>query len=354
MSDSITHVGFIGLGIMGVPIAEHLLDAGYTLTIYARHPEQARSLVNKGAQLVSSPAKVAAASQVTFTMVGGPADVEEIYLGAEGLLSAAPAGSWLIDLTTSAPLLAKELSEAGAAVDVHVFDCPVTGGQTGAQQGTLTLIAGISEAEATPVRPLLNAFSSKIYWFDKAGQGQLAKLCNQVSLAGAMVGMADALALAEQGGLSTNLMLQMVGSGMGATRALQELGPLAADGDYRPGFRSEHMLKDITLALDQAEELGLTLPGAETARTLYDMLCQIGGANLGTQAIGVLYQEEGAAVAAGLDWDRLDIEGTLEDDEHHGHEHCHHGEGHECHHHHHDKDHECGDSCGCHHHHHEG
>lgn len=350
MSTSKPTVGFIGVGIMGGPIAAHLLESGYELVLHARTPERASALVEAGAKLVACPADVSEAADVVFTMAGGPRDVEEIYLGAEGLLAGATPGTWLIDLTTSSPTLAKELAEAAAAADVHAFDCPVTGGDTGAKAGTLTLIAGTTEEAAAPVVDLLNVFSSRIFWFGRPGAGQLAKLCNQVSLASCMVGMADALALAEQGALDVNLMLEMVGSGMGASRALTDLAPRALAGDYKPGFMAEHMLKDITLALDEADEFGLTLPGADTARTLYDMLCQIGGARLGTQTLPVLYQEEAAAVAAGLDWDQLDLEAMSEDAHDHEHEHAH---EHDCGHQHKDgacgcgDDCDCGDDCGC-------
>lgn len=342
MSTSKPTVGFIGLGIMGGPIAAHLLRAGYELVLYARRPEQAAELVSTGARLMECPADVSEVADVVFTMVGGPSDVEEVYLGAEGLLTGATPGTWLVDMTTSSPLLARELAEAAEAADVHAFDCPVTGGDAGAKAGTLTLIAGTTEEAAAPIRELLNVFSSKIFWFGRAGAGQLAKLCNQVSLASCMVGMSDALALAEQGGLDANLMLEMVGSGMGASRALTDLAPRALAGDYKPGFMSEHMLKDITLALDAAEEYGLTLPGADTARTLYDMLCQIGGARLGTQTLPVLYQEEAQAVAAGLDWDKLDLEAMSADAHDHESEHEH-EHGHHCGHHHHHHD----GGCGC-------
>lgn len=323
-------VAFIGTGIMGAPIAGHILDAGYDLVVYNRTKEKTDDLVARGATYASSPAKAAADADIIFTMVGYPSDVEEVYLAGDGLLRAAKKGAWLIDLTTSSPQLARDIHDAAEVEDKHAFDCPVTGGESGAIDGTLTLIAGISEAEAEPVVEVLKTFSSKIFFFDKAGAGQTAKLCNQVSLAGCMVGMADALALAEQGGLDVERMLEMVGSGMGGSRALSSLGPKALEGDYKPGFLVEHFRKDLGLAIEQSEDLEITLPGAETAYTLYDMLTQIGGARMGTQAIRLLYCEQADAVAAGLDWDQLDLSAFEGDGEHEcgcGHNH---GEGHEC------------------------
>ncbi len=340
-------VAFIGTGIMGAPIAGHIMDAGYDLTVYNRTKSKADALVARGAHWAESPAAAAADADVVFTMLGYPTDVEDVYLATNGLVRAAKKGAWLVDLTTSSPQLARDIHDAAEVEDKHAVDCPVTGGESGAIAGTLTLILGSTEADAQPILPVLETFSSKAFYFGGAGKGQTAKLCNQVSLASCMVGMADALALAEQGGLDPRLMLDMVGSGMGSSRALTALGPKALEGDWKPGFLVEHMRKDIRLAIEQSEDLEITLPGAETAFTLYDMLCQIGGERLGTQAISLLYAEEGDAAAVGLDWSLLneDADGdACACGREHGHE-C--GCGHD----HGRDDHECcggyGDSCGC-------
>ena len=340
-------VAFIGTGIMGAPIAGHIMDAGYDLTVYNRTKSKADALVARGAHWAESPAAAAADADVVFTMLGYPTDVEDVCLATNGLVRAAKKGAWLVDLTTSSPQLARDIHDAAEVEDKHAVDCPVTGGESGAIAGTLTLILGSTEADAQPILPVLETFSSKAFYFGGAGKGQTAKLCNQVSLASCMVGMADALALAEQGGLDPRLMLDMVGSGMGSSRALTALGPKALEGDWKPGFLVEHMRKDIRLAIEQSEDLEITLPGAETAFTLYDMLCQIGGERLGTQAISLLYAEESDAAAAGLDWSLLneDADGdACACGREHGHE-C--GCGHD----HGRDDHECcgghGDSCGC-------
>lgn len=340
-------VAFIGTGIMGAPIAGHIMDAGYDLTVYNRTKSKADALVARGAHWAESPAAAAADADVVFTMLGYPTDVEDVYLATNGLVRAAKKGAWLVDLTTSSPQLARDIHDAAEVEDKHAVDCPVTGGESGAIAGTLTLILGSTEADAQPILPVLETFSSKAFYFGGAGKGQTAKLCNQVSLASCMVGMADALALAEQGGLDLRLMLDMVGSGMGSSRALTALGPKALEGDWKPGFLVEHMRKDIRLAIEQSEDLEITLPGAETAFTLYDMLCQIGGERLGAQAISLLYAEEGDAAAVGLDWSLLneDADGdACACGREHGHE-C--GCGHD----HGRDDHECcggyGDSCGC-------
>lgn len=306
------NVAFIGTGIMGAPIAGHLLDAGYNLTVYNRTREKAEGLLARGAAWADSPAEAARHADVVFTMVGYPEDVEEVYLSTNGLIRSARKGAWLIDLTTSSPQLARDIHDAAEVCDKHAFDCPVTGGQKGAQEGTLTLIAGISEKDAAPVRPLLDAFSSQIYWFEQPGAGQLAKLCNQVSLAASLAGAAELIALAEQAGISPKLVSQMVGAGMGGSAQLTRVMPAALEGDYKPGFLAEHLRKDLRLALEAADDLQLTLPATETSLNLVDMLCQVGGERLGTQAVALLYADEATGVAAGLDWGKLDTSGPAE------------------------------------------
>ena len=340
---AIKKVGLVGCGIMGAPIAGHIMDAGYEMAVYTRTRSKAEGLLERGAVWADSPAELAKDCDVVFTMVGWPTDVEEVYLASDGLLSTARPGTYLIDLTTSSPSLAREIHEAAEVSGVHAFDCPVTGGQGGAIAGTLTLIVGADEADIAPVRELLESFSARIYCFGQAGSGQTAKLCNQVSLAGSMLGMAEAIAIAEQGGIDAAKMRDLALSGMGSSRAMDELGAKALDGDWAPGFLNEHFLKDLGLALAQAEDCEMALPGAECAFNLYDMICRTGGAQLGSQAIVLCYRDEAESVAAGLDWSALD--GEDEDcgcDHDHDHDGCCHGHGHGhdgcCHHHDHDAD----------------
>ena len=296
-------VAFIGTGIMGAPIAGHILDAGYPLTVYNRTKARAAGLIGRGAAWADSAAEAVASADIVFTMVGYPKDVEELYLaGDDGIIAASKPGAWLIDLTTSSPELARDIAEAARAAGRRAFDCPVTGGEPGARAGSLTLICGATEEGITPVRDVLETFGEKVYCFGGPGSGQAAKLCNQVALAASMVGMADSLSLAQQCGLDQEKVREMICGGTGASGAMETLAPKSLDGDYKPGFMVEHFIKDLKLALQTAEDKEIALPGADTAFTLYDMLEAIGGAKLGTQAITLLYQEEGEAVAAGLDW----------------------------------------------------
>ncbi|MBR1828845.1 MAG: NAD(P)-dependent oxidoreductase [Atopobiaceae bacterium] len=314
----VKRVALVGTGIMGAAIGGHILDAGYALVVHNRTKEKAQELISRGAAWADTPAEAATEADVVLTMVGYPADVEDVYLGSKGILAAARKGAYLIDLTTSSPQLARELHDAAEVMDLHAFDCPVTGGEEGARAGTLTLIAGADERYVKPVLPVLESFSSKIFYFGHAGAGQSAKLCNQVSLASCMVGWADALALARQSGIDEDLMLDMVSGGMGGSVALTRLAPRAAAGDFKPGFLVEHLRKDLGLALAEAEDLEVTLPGAETSFMLYDTLCQVGGSRMGTQALELLYEDEGTSSAAGLDWSALP---SVADDGHHHHHH---------------------------------
>ena len=321
-------VAFIGTGIMGEPIAHHILDAGYHMVVTNRTKSKADELIAAGAQWADSPAEAARTADVIFTMLGFPDEVEDVYLASDGLLGATKKGAYLIDLTTSSPQLARDIHDAAEIDDKHAFDCPVTGGQQGAQQGSLTLIVGADESSVAPVLSVLETFSNKIFYFGEAGKGQLAKLANQVSLASCMVGYADAMALAQQGGLDVAKTLEMISSGMGGSVALSKLAPRSLKEDYKPGFLSEHLRKDLKLALASSEDLDITLPGAETAYALYDMLCQVGGSHMGTQAITLLYADRKSGEAAGIDWSLLDEEEDQEDSD----EHC---DCHDCHHEHH-------------------
>jgi 3-hydroxyisobutyrate dehydrogenase len=308
----VRRVAFIGTGIMGAPIAGHILDAGYQLVVHNHTRAKAQPLLDRGATWADTPAQAARQADVTFTMVGYPNQVEDVYLGKDGILDAAGKGAWMVDLTTSSPQLAKELHDAADVTDKHFVDCPVTGGQTGAQEGTLTLMVGSTPAKVNPILPVLECFSNSIYYFGEPGSGMTAKLCNQVALAGCMVGYAEALGLAQQSGLDQRELIDLIMHGTGNSGALQSLAPKSVDGDFRPGFMNEHFRKDLALAIRQAEDQELTLPGTRNAFDLYDTLCSVGGSRLGTQAISLMYEDEETCVAAGLDWTLLD--GQPQDD----------------------------------------
>lgn len=295
-------VAFVGTGIMGSAIAGHLLDAGYSLTVHTRTKKRAEDLLSRGARWADTVADAARDADVVFTMVGYPEEVEEVYLSTNGLIRASRKGAWMVDLTTSSPQLARDIHDAAEVMDKHAVDCPVTGGEIGARERLLTLMLGCDQQTAEPILPLLQCFSSRILYFDGAGNGQVAKLCNQVALAANMVGYAEAFAIAEQAGIAPERIRDLVLSGTGASAAMERLAPLSLQGDYRPGFKSEHLRKDLSLALQLGEELGLSLPGTDGTAALFDLLCRAGGLHLGTQAVSLLYQDEASGAAAGLDW----------------------------------------------------
>ena len=308
----IKKVAFIGTGIMGCPMAGHLIDAGYELSVYNHTPEKAQPLVDKGATLAPSAAEAARGADVVFTMVGFPEQVEELYLAKDGLISSVKNGAYLIDMTTSSPQLARDIHELAEVSGVHAFDAPVTGGEDGAKAATLTIFCGADAQAVEPVMGLLKAMGTLVLTFDRAGQGQMAKLANQVALASSMLGLVEALTFAKQGGLDADKVLGALLTGTAASSAMRALGPKILREDYKPGFMVEHFMKDLNLALSTAEDEEVTLPATETAAQLYSMLAEIGGARMGTQALSLVYADEGSCAQAGLDWSVLNID---EDDE---------------------------------------
>ena len=302
----IRKVAFIGTGIMGRPMAAHLMDAGYELTVYNRTAAKAQPLVDAGARLASTPGEAAEGADVVVTMVGLPSDVEDVYLAGDGVIAHARKGAYLIDMTTSSPQLARDIHAAAEVSGLHAFDAPVTGGQAGAEAATLTIFCGASDEEVAPVRPLLEKLGARVLTFGEAGRGQTAKLANQVALAGSMLGMVEGLAFAREGGLDVRKVYEALLTGTAESAALHTMGPKILDDDFTPGFMVQHFVKDLNLALSCAEDEDVTLPATETAVQLYTMLQDIGGGSMGTQALALVYDTEERCARAGLDWTNLD------------------------------------------------
>lgn len=307
-------VAFIGCGTMGAAMAGHLIDAGYELSVYNRTPEKCAPLVERGARLAGGAADAAAGADVVITMVGTPDDVEELYLSRGGILEASEQGAYLIDMTTSSPQLARDISEVAEVSGKHAFDAPVTGGPEGARAGTLTVFCGADEQTLSGVRDVLACMAAKVVCFGGAGKGQLAKLANQTALAGAMVGFAEGLAFAKQAGLDVRQTLDALMGGMAGSKAMEVFGPKVLAGDYAPGFSVQHYLKDIGLIEDAAQSMELTLPGVDTARDLYGVLAAIGAGKLGTQAVALMYEDEQTCAKHGLDWSVLGGSGQAGDE----------------------------------------
>ncbi len=278
-------IGWIGTGVMGVSMARHLMTAGHPLIIHTRTRARAEPLLAAGAQWAESPLAVAERAEIVCSMVGYPEDVEVTHLGPQGTLSAAKAPALLIDFTTSSPALAQRIAERSAALGTHAIDAPVSGGDIGARNATLSIMCGGTEAAFQAARPVLDLLGKTVVLQGPAGSGQHTKMVNQLLIAGTMLGMAEALSYAKKAGLDPETVLQSVGGGAAASWSLTNLAPRILKSDFAPGFFIEHFLKDLRIALDEARALGLDLPCATAAERTYRALAEAGYARAGTQAI---------------------------------------------------------------------
>ena len=278
-------IGWIGTGVMGVSMAKHLMAADHPLVIHTRTRARAEPLLAAGAQWAESPLAVAERAEIVCSMVGYPEDVEVTHLGPQGTLSAAKAPALLIDFTTSSPALAQRIAERGAALGTQAIDAPVSGGDIGARNATLSIMCGGTEAAFQAARPVLDLVGKTVVLQGPAGAGQHTKMVNQLLIAGTMLGMAEALSYAKKAGLNPETVLQSVGGGAAASWSLTNLAPRILKSDFAPGFFIEHFLKDLRIALDEARALGLDLPCATAAERTYRALAEAGYARAGTQAI---------------------------------------------------------------------
>ena len=278
-------IGWIGTGVMGVSMARHLMTAGHPLIIHTRTRARAEPLLAAGAQWADSPLAVAERAEIVCSMVGYPEDVEVTHLGPQGTLSAAKAPALLIDFTTSSPALAQRIAERSAALGTQAIDAPVSGGDIGARNATLSIMCGGTEAAFQAARPVLDLVGKTVVLQGPAGAGQHTKMVNQLLIAGTMLGMAEALSYAKKAGLNPETVLQSVGGGAAASWSLTNLAPRILKSDFAPGFFIEHFLKDLRIALDEARALGLDLPCATAAERTYRALAEAGYARAGTQAI---------------------------------------------------------------------
>jgi len=274
---------------MGKSMAFNLMKAGFSLNIYTRTKSKAAELIEKGAAWMDSAGQVAAASDVIITIVGYPKDVEEVYWGANGIIENAKAGSVLIDMTTSSPLLAQRIYEQARAKSVFALDAPVSGGDVGAKEARLSIMVGGDAQAFERVKPVFEAMGKNIVLQGGAGAGQHTKMCNQIAIASNMIGVCEAIAYAKKAGLDPDVVLQSIGSGAAGSWSLSNLAPRMIGGDFAPGFYVKHFIKDMTIALDSAREMGLMTPGLELAKTLYEKLAAEGAENNGTQVLYKLF-----------------------------------------------------------------
>ncbi|MFM8292517.1 MAG: NAD(P)-dependent oxidoreductase [Planctomycetia bacterium] len=292
-----TRLGWIGVGVMGRSMAGRLLDAGFTLTVFTRRRESAADLLARGAAWADSPRAVAAASDVVFTMVGYPADVRQVVLGPEGVLAGLPAGGILVDHTTSAPELAETIAAAAAARGAWALDAPVSGGDKGAREGTLTVMVGGAAAAREPLAACWRATAGTVVDCGGPGAGQRTKLANQIAIASGMIGMCEALLFAHRSGLDVETTLRAISPGAAGSWSLTNLAPRILRRDFAPGFMVEHFVKDMRLVLEECRRMNLMLPGLALAESLYARLAAEGGGRLGTQALVLALAQQ-----SHLDW----------------------------------------------------
>jgi 3-hydroxyisobutyrate dehydrogenase len=288
-SPPLTHeratVGWIGTGLMGSSMCRHLIEAGYRATVTTRTRSKADDLVAAGATWADSPGAVAAASDVVFTMVGIPADVRDVMYGEAGVLEGAKRGSIVVDMTTSEPSLAIEIAAAARDRGVEALDAPVSGGDVGARQGTLSIMAGGDRGAFDAALPCLETMGSTIVHQGGPGAGQHTKMVNQTLIAGTMVGLCEALLYAVRAGLEVETVLQSVGPGAAGSWSLANLAPRTLKGDFAPGFLIDHFVKDLGIALAEARRMQLAVPGLALAEQLYVSAQARGHGRDGTQAL---------------------------------------------------------------------
>ena len=278
-------IGWIGIGVMGASMAGHLLAAGHPLTVYTRTKGKADALCARGAQWADSPQVVAAASDIVFSMVGFPSDVEEILLGENGALKGLAKGGIICDMTTSSPDLARRIAEAAAAKGCAALDAPVTGGDVGAREARLSIFVGGDKAAFDRVKPCLAKMGQRLLHCGQAGSGQQAKLANQVAVAGIMFSVCESLLFAQESGLDVAQWLELVVPGAAGSAAMGTLGRRLLQGDYAPGFFIDHFVKDLGLCLEECHRMNLVLPGLNLADAFYRMMQAQGQGRQGTQSL---------------------------------------------------------------------
>jgi 3-hydroxyisobutyrate dehydrogenase len=280
-----TRIGWIGTGVMGRWMCQHAMAKGFTATVYNRSAEKAQPLVDLGATLAKTPRDVAAASDVVFAIVGFPSDVREVFLGADGALAGSKPGTILVDMTTSEPSLAKEIAEAAKAKGVHALDAPVSGGDVGAKNAALSIMIGGEKAVVDAVAPIFEAMGKTIVHQGGPGAGQHTKMVNQILISSNMIALCEGLLYGYKAGLDLETVFRSVSVGAAGSKALEVLGPRILARNFEPGFYVEHFIKDMGIALAEAERMNLCLPGLGLAKQLYEAVRAQGYGRKGTHAL---------------------------------------------------------------------
>lgn len=288
----VTTIGFIGTGVMGKSMVRHLLKGGYTVYVYNRTKAKASDLVEEGAVWTDTLKEIAETADVIMTMVGYPQDVEEIYFGEEGMLAHAKEGTIFIDFTTSTPTLAKRIYNEAKERNMHALDAPVSGGDVGAKEARLAIMAGGDEDAFEHCLSLFRLLGTNVLLQGPAGSGQHTKMCNQIAIASNMIGVCEAIAYAKKAGLNPEQVLESISTGAAGSWSLSNLAPRMIKGNFEPGFYIKHFIKDMKIALEEAELMQLDVPGLALAKEMYEELAEYGEENSGTQALYKRYIKE--------------------------------------------------------------
>jgi len=290
-NETLPRVGWIGTGVMGGSMCSHLLHKGYPVVVNTRTKAKADGLVEHGATWVDTPKAVSEQSDIVFTIVGFPADVREVYFGADGVLSAARTGHVFVDMTTTEPTLAKEIYDAAHAHGADSVDAPVSGGDVGARNATLTIMIGGDRATVDRLMPLFETMGKRVLYQGGPGAGQHTKMSNQIVIAGTMVAMCEALLYGHKAGLSLETTVETIRGGAAGCWGLDNLAPRILKRDFAPGFVVEHFIKDMAIALAEADRMKIALPGLALAHQLYAIVRAQGHGRRGTQALMLALEE---------------------------------------------------------------
>lgn len=284
-------LGWIGTGVMGAAMVKNLMAAGHSMTVYNRTKSKTDALVAAGAKWAATPALVAANSDVVFTMVGFPQDVEQVYFGKDGIFAGLAAGKTVIDMTTSQPKLAVKIATYAAAHGFQALDAPVSGGDVGAKNATLTVMVGGNPATYAAMEPLFEVLGHKVNHFGGPGTGQHAKMANQIMIAGTMTGLTEMLLYTKAAGLDPQKVLATLSSGGADNWSMENYVPRILKDDYTPGFFARHFLKDLRIALSEADAMGLNLVATAQAKRLYEVMVDVQGlGDQGTQGLINIYR----------------------------------------------------------------
>ncbi len=280
-----TKIGWIGTGVMGASMAKLIRNEGYAMFIYNRSKSKANDLLEQGCVWCDSPGLVASSSDIVFTIVGFPSDVRAVYLASDGVIESAKSGSILVDMTTTMPSLAEEIHREAAKKNVMTVDAPVSGGDVGARNGTLSIMVGGDESAVHAVMPLFEIMGKNIVYEGAPGSGQHTKMCNQITIAGTMIGVCEALLYGHKAGLDLTTMLAAISGGAAGCWTLNNLAPRVVNRNFDPGFYVEHFVKDMEIALAEAKRMNLSLPGLALVHQLYKAVEAQGHSRLGTHAL---------------------------------------------------------------------